>query len=336
MPDIAPNWLVPVLPMYNIWSWPIALALFFTGMGAMAVFISLYFDLKRRFVELARLGTVVGALSVLVATILFLSDLGHPERAYLLFTLGVFSRLGASWMARAIVLLTLIIVGGLSYWWAVQRPVAQPHSRAAAETAAAGGVGGGATFFAVVVMILALLGTAYTGFLLGSATGHPFWNDSLVIVFLASGSSTGAVLLMLLNRFTSEHAPRAEALRTLGAVDFWFLVAEAASLLIFLLLAGTNPANGPALHSLLGGSLALLFWVGVVTVGIALPLLLEISLEKIHDAAKLASTVAVIAVMVLLGGVVLRYSIFAAAYSPIPIAPFQHIQVDVPVGYQRG
>jgi formate-dependent nitrite reductase membrane component NrfD len=135
---------------------------------------------------------------------------------------------------------------------------------------------------------------SYTGVLLG-ATAQPLWGDARLMgaLFLASGASTGlaAVTLLLFLRGGSP----GEAWAKLKRADRFAIVFELVVLALFLVMLGT--AGRP----ITSGSFAPLFWGGLVVVGLLVPL----ALELLGHGAKAAGALA--AVLVLIGGFVLRY-----------------------------
>jgi formate-dependent nitrite reductase membrane component NrfD len=129
----------------------------------------------------------------------------------------------------------------------------------------------------------------YTGVLL-SVTNRPIWADTnlLGLVFLVSGASTAAAVLMLLGR---REAGAMESQAALARFDGWMLVLE------LVVLVGLVASLGVVARAWLNAWGALLV-VGVVGVGILAPLVLH----RRH----VASQAALASVLVLIGGFLLR------------------------------
>ena len=149
----------------------------------------------------------------------------------------------------------------------------------------------------IVAGLAGLLGffvAGYTGVLL-SVTNRPIWADSpwLGALFLASGASTGAAALILL-------APRRgateQSLRWLSTFDSRALVVELLVLVLFLVSLG-------AINRVWLSFWGLLLVVGVVGLGILLPLRLHAQRRPVASAAKL----------VLVGGFLLRLATMLAS-----------------------
>jgi formate-dependent nitrite reductase membrane component NrfD len=154
--------------------------------------------------------------------------------------------------------------------------------------------------------IWSLIGTI-TGFFLASYTGvllsnsaQPFWSDARVMgaLFLASGASTGMAAISLLMYLSGEAA--GEGFEKVKRADRFAMIFELLVLALFLALLGSAAAP------LTTGHLAPLFWVGLVIVGLVAPLALDLV------GAGLKVPAVVPAVLVLIGGFIMRYVIVMA------------------------
>jgi formate-dependent nitrite reductase membrane component NrfD len=149
----------------------------------------------------------------------------------------------------------------------------------------------------------------YTGILLSALGGRPLWSSGLLgPLFLVSGLSSSAA-------FAHWTSPEPEERRQMAWLDNLFLTIEL--LLIGLLLidlASSTAAHAEAARLLLGGPYTAVFWVGVVGLGIVLPLVVQ-SLAVTH---RIIHT-KVAPVLVMLGGLALRFVIvYAGQYSHWP------------------
>lgn len=143
----------------------------------------------------------------------------------------------------------------------------------------------------------------YTGVLLGTlGTARPAWaSAALAPLFLASGLSAGAALLLLAPVSSEERG----ALRRL---DLGAIAAEGALLFLYVVgLASAGGAGHGAATLLLRGAFALPFLGLVVGAGLLLPAALEAAEERLpRGLARLAPA------LVLAGGLALRFVIVAA------------------------
>jgi protein NrfD len=142
----------------------------------------------------------------------------------------------------------------------------------------------------------------YTGILLSALGARPLWSSGLLgPLFLVSGLSTAAA-------FAHWASPEPEERVHLAWLDNLFLTTELG--LIVLLLVGlttSTEAHADAARLLLGGPYTAVFWVGVVGLGIVLPLIVQ-SLAVTH---RIIHT-PIAPVLVMLGGLALRFVIVSA------------------------
>lgn len=170
----------------------------------------------------------------------------------------------------------------------------------------------------------------YTGILLGTLGARPLWNSAVLgPLFLLSGLSGAAAilhavliiatpdekrpefadfLLATLSRWTHAKPLDRRVAPTLAQADNSFLTIEAALIGLFFIGHLTSTAvHQDAIHLLLTGPYAAVFWVFVVGLGIVLPLVLQ-HLELTH---RIRHTLAA-PILVLGGGLALRFIIVAA------------------------
>jgi formate-dependent nitrite reductase membrane component NrfD len=170
----------------------------------------------------------------------------------------------------------------------------------------------------------------YTGILLSPMVARPLWNSAILgPLCLFSGLSAGAALLHLaaslqrggpaptgmiggaLASLVQRLGPEAPEKRTADAIvraDLAFIAIEMG--LIFLLVVGLLSAGAAqieAAQSILHGPYAMLFWGGVIGLGLVVPLALQ-ALELGH---KIPHSV-VPALLVLGGGLALRWLMVGA------------------------
>jgi formate-dependent nitrite reductase membrane component NrfD len=142
----------------------------------------------------------------------------------------------------------------------------------------------------------------YTGILLSALGARPLWSSGVLgPLFLASGLSAAAA-------FAHWASPEPAEREYLARIDNQFLVTELALIGLFLLgLATSSETHARAASLLLGGPFTAVFWVGVVGLGIVLPLVIQ-SLAVNH---RIAHT-PIAPIMVVLGSLALRFVIVAA------------------------
>jgi formate-dependent nitrite reductase membrane component NrfD len=142
----------------------------------------------------------------------------------------------------------------------------------------------------------------YTGILLSALGARPLWSSALLgPLFLVSGLSTSAA-------FAHWASPEPAEREQMAWLDNLFLTIEL-GLIAFLLigLRSSTEAHAEAARLFLGGPYTAVFWVGVVGLGIVLPLVIQ-SLAVTHRVAHTP----IAPVLVLLGGLALRFVIVNA------------------------
>ncbi|WP_090747218.1 NrfD/PsrC family molybdoenzyme membrane anchor subunit [Mesobacillus persicus] len=181
-------------------------------------------------------------------------------------------------------------------------------------------------FFAGAVAI-------YTGFLIGVVQTVPLWNTAILpILFVVSGLSTGIAATMLVSAFIDKKM--VHHVISVKKIHLSLLVAEVFLIFtMFLITSSTNVAAAESISMIVSGQYSMLFWVGLIGVGLVLPIVIEalelLSKKKFeHDpvglqvaasgshgiAATLITESAVLA-----GGFILRMLVLLAA---VPISFF--------------
>ena len=143
----------------------------------------------------------------------------------------------------------------------------------------------------LVGMFFGFFLASYTGVLL-SNTALPLWSQSRLMgaLFLASAASTGMAAVSLILFVMG-----GEGLGKVKRADRYSMLIEIVVLAAFLALLGS------AAQPIVSGQFATLFWVGLVGVGLLIPLLLDLVGHRVKPLG------AVAALLVLTGGFVLRY-----------------------------
>jgi len=157
----------------------------------------------------------------------------------------------------------------------------------------------------VLGAVIALFFGGYTGVLL-VGTNVALWQHAQLLgaVFLFSAASTAYALLIVVLRRGGE-TQSAPSIRKLEAADRWVIILELSAIAIMLI------ALGGVARPLITGGFGVLFWLGVVGVGLLFPLVLP------HlRAPALARRPLLGASCVLIGGLLLRFVVIMAPQWP--------------------
>ncbi len=286
-------------PILHIWGWEIPVYLFLGGLVAGFMIIAGYFTLKGHHKHSYFSSFYLPHLSLVMLTAgmfaLFL-DLEHKLYVWRLYTTFRFTS-PMSWGSWILVLVypTLLMNSLVSVPASFRNRIRlfdKLSDRINTHRFAVKSIG-------VANMIVGGVLGMYTGVLLSSLGARPLWSSSMLwILFLVSGLSAAAALVHLI---TSDKVER----ELLAKADNGFLVFELLVFALFFLgMISSTRVHQEAAAMLLNGSLAPVFWVFVIGLGILVPLFIQL-LAVNH---KIRHTAAA-PIMVIVGGLILRFVI---------------------------
>ncbi len=286
-------------PTLHIWGWEIPLYLFLGGLAAGVLFFAGLFYLQgkeneyKAAVKWAPIFTPIFLILGLGA--LFL-DLHHKAYFWQLYT-NINFQSPMSWGAW-----TLMVVTPLSVIWSATyiqdilpnwdwkfswvKNIISFFQSKRKEMAWL------LVFFSVILGI-------YTGILLSAFNSRPLWNTSILgPLFLTSGLSAGAALIMMMSRNSLERRLFSKLDLVLIALELFFVIH------LFMGFMASTQVQIEAAEMFLGGPYTLPFWIFVVILGMVIPAFLEwLELKGHHIPAYLP------AVMILFGNIMLRFII---------------------------
>jgi len=280
------------------WGWSVAGYLFLAGVGGSTFLFSFILDILELYEPVARLGTLIGPVLVLIGTIFLLFDLGSVGKSYLLFSTP--SRLKSSWMSKGSWILALFIIFGLLY--------SLPAFGAFSWLPWSVKTGAGLTI-GIIGALLAVFTVAYPGFLLGVAKGVPFWNTPVLPpLFFLSGLDTGLALVVLLALFLAPEAG-VEIFHIIGAGDIALIIMVLIVLAAYIeITRQSNIITGASVHLLKTP----LFIIGVLLIGLIIPLCLLIYSVFAADILLIRILAGLSGICILVGGILLRYTVIKA------------------------
>ncbi len=283
------------------WGWLIALYFFFGGLAGGCYFIASLIDLFGRPEDhpLARLGYSIAFPCVALSGVLLTLDLGRPLRFWhMLLQSNTYRPMFKYWSPMSVGSWALLIFGVFTFlsflgaladaeylpWGALRK--LHPPSAVGRLIAVVGGVFG---FYVA----------SYTGVLL-TETNRPVWSDTplLGMLFVVSAASTSAALMTLLAHRSGWTMP---GLADLHRMDAWVIALELVVLIAMMFSLGPLLA---VWFNLWG----VLLMVGVVILGMLLPLALSWRRQWLGNLNTTAS-----ALLVLLGGFLLRVVVLFSA-----------------------
>ncbi len=293
-------------PHLLVWGWEIPVYLFLGGFAAGIMVLSGWALWKGRrsphghpTFALASSGLFqLGLAAISLGMLALFLDLSHQPYVWRLYlTMKPWSPM--SWGAWILLLVYPVLAAGVLLdpprWLLARVPRVRPLVAALDTPAKRRGVG-----FVSIATGVAL--GIYTGVLLSALGARPLWSSGLLgPLFLVSGLSTSAA-------FAHWASPEADERAQLAWLDNLFLSVELGLIGLFLtgLLTSTE-ASAEAARLLLGGPYTAVFWVGVVFLGLVLPLVIQ-TLAVTH---RIVHT-PVAPILVMAGGLALRFVIVSA------------------------
>ncbi|MBI4320613.1 MAG: polysulfide reductase NrfD [Chloroflexi bacterium] len=276
------------------WSWLILTAFFLGGVGGGLYLVAMF----SRSVP----GMVAGLLIVIVgkstAHLLFL---GRPERFW-----RIFASPQTSWISRGLYIVAAFSIFGVLY----VAPLLWPS--AGIPWTVDSTLGRGIQGISILASLLLII---YTGFVMAYSPAIQFWATPLLpALFGLYSLSAGTATMLITTYFTGERQVDFAGLATLEMVLISAALAFVAIYLATMLYSTVGAKEAAAM--LTRGELAVPFWIGVVLVGLTIPLATVFYLH--FFGTEFSPLVVVAAVLELVGGFLLRHCLLrAGVFAPV-------------------
>ncbi|MEH6464455.1 MAG: NrfD/PsrC family molybdoenzyme membrane anchor subunit [Shewanella psychromarinicola] len=297
------------------WNWVIAVYLFMAGLSAGSVLIGIgmrwYSRDKKTESPILKAAALIGPVAISLGLACLVFDLTKPFHFWLILVNYNFQ----SVMAIGVVALLAYSPLGIAYALIVLKDDL-PKWKLGFLSGIADLLMPFRKIIEVLLFILAIGVGAYTGFLISAMNAYPMLNTAVLpALFLVSGLSAGAaanlvVALLMFN--TDTHSPEVAKMHR---IELPVIIAEMMFLvMLFSALYFTGGSAATALASLNTGIWASVFWIGVVGIGFAIPLLAMLLPSSARHSKALMLTVACCS---LTGVLALRHFIVYAGQSYI-------------------
>jgi formate-dependent nitrite reductase membrane component NrfD len=261
------------------------IAFYAGGLGGGLYLVSLYFNsLWGMFVSWLIIAVIKGGAHLIY--------LGKPLRFW-----RIVSRPNSSWLARGIIFVLAFV-----FLAAVQLALSFWLPGTATEIV-----------FKVLAGISALAVTVYTGFVLNTVKAVPFWNSTLLpLLFVLCGVLGGFGLSVIIGLNGGN-----VNISVAEAGSRWLLIVNALLIVVYLWAAANRETTGKkSVMEQMRGNLAPVFWVGIVVLGIVIPLAIAFSSYFVGETSSALLVTGVACEVV--GGLALRYCVLkAGAYKPL-------------------
>lgn len=194
-------------------------------------------------------GLLLGFLAIALSGLAHLFFLGSPLRFW-----RMISRPQSSWISRGFMGISLFL------------PTASLYLLASS---------GGASSFSRAMLVLSLLSAGlvifYKGFVYASARPIPFWNSPILPpLYILYAIRGGAALIMLSLPFLDQASID---LHLLEVSKFWIVLSSAVLILFYLLtMSASGVGSRHSVQEILRGQIVLPFYLGVVVIGLLIPL----------------------------------------------------------------
>jgi formate-dependent nitrite reductase membrane component NrfD len=287
-----------------VWGGIIAWYLFLAGLGGGAFVFSALLGWKfPKLAKMRRYALIIAPVVVIIGLILLMLDaeggLKNPLRFALLLT-----NFGSVMTWGVVFLAGFVIVALIALLLDFKKYVIP-------------------TWLNVIGVIFAICVALYTGALLGVCKGFPLWNTALLpILFLVSALSAGGAIVLLAGAILAPE--EFHQIKSLKKAHFVLPLIELLLLAALLFITFFNSTAGASsVLSLISGSYAIAFWVGLVGLGLVLHVIVETKLlffssDEVEEGAAARYTSAAMGIFVLVGGFLLRLLVVVAAL-PISI-----------------
>lgn len=289
------------------WEWYyIALYFFVGGTAAGAYFIGSLIEIfgAEKYCNISKIAFYIAFPLVLLCPVLLTLDLGQQGRFANLFYSPSAGGLYVNWQSPvSFGSWALLVFGGMSFLSFLDNlvhdgklkfaPFANLYNRIPRR------------LYGVVGSVAGFFVAGYTGVLL-NLTARPLWaaTDPLLgALFIASGASSGAAAIALV--MGVRHMLSGDSYERLEYFDRFAMILELVLIVVAIVLAGRFAAP------LLSGTYAFMFWGGTVLLGIVVPFVLNWNSSR-QGMSRSESRVMLTAVLVLLGGALLRISLVQA------------------------
>lgn len=279
----------------EIWGLKLVGYLFLAGLGSGAFGVAAALDLQTngQIRGMTYIGAWIGLLCVGLGALLLLWDLGVPQRAFRLVG-NTSSLISAGTVILSVLLVLAAITIAVSLFSLGVDPTAY-------------------RFLMALAALFALATSIYVGFLLAVVKCRPFWNTPLLpLLFVTSSLSTGISALTLVGSTAGGlHVPVAVA-GFMASGELLLLAIEFLMVAFYVVtMENSLPQARAGVHRLVAGDLAAAFWIGVVALGLLLPLALLAAGTSVPPVS--------LSLLVLIGGFSLRYCVlFAGARALLP------------------
>ena len=264
-----------------VWDYTIAIYLFLLGISSGAVQLAIAYKRSNKLENLSqnwiiRSGVILGSVPTLIGLTLLIFHLTRPWTFWkLMFNYQFNSVMSMGVMLFQIYMLFLVIWGVVIFKKEIEALINRFIPKLQFVMKLIGIAERITSPVEVILFILAAVLGAYTGFLLSALISYPMLNNPVLpALFLASGTSSGIAAPFLITLIAGKLKGDSHESHFIHKFEVPIMVTELGLIVCFFV--GLHFGGGQktvALHNALSGFWGAIFWVGVLIIGILIPLI---------------------------------------------------------------
>ncbi|HHE9059900.1 TPA: cytochrome c nitrite reductase subunit NrfD [Haemophilus influenzae] len=264
-----------------VWDYTIAIYLFLLGISSGAVQLAIAYKRSNKLENLSqnwiiRSGVILGSVPTLIGLTLLIFHLTRPWTFWkLMFNYQFNSVMSMGVMLFQIYMLFLVIWGVVIFKKEIEALINRFMPKLQFVMKLIGIAERITSPVEVILFILAAVLGAYTGFLLSALISYPMLNNPVLpALFLASGTSSGIAATFLIILTAGKLKGDSHESHFIHKFEVPIMVTELGLIVCFFV--GLHFGGGQktvALHNALSGFWGAIFWVGVLIIGILIPLI---------------------------------------------------------------
>ncbi|AXP42279.1 MULTISPECIES: cytochrome c nitrite reductase subunit NrfD [Haemophilus] len=264
-----------------VWDYTIAIYLFLLGISSGAVQLAIAYKRSNKLENLSqnwiiRSGVILGSVPTLIGLTLLIFHLTRPWTFWkLMFNYQFNSVMSMGVMLFQIYMLFLVIWGVVIFKKEIEALINRFIPKLQFVMKLIGIAERITSPVEVILFILAAVLGAYTGFLLSALISYPMLNNPVLpALFLASGTSSGIAATFLIILIAGKLKGDSHESHFIHKFEVPIMVTELGLIVCFFV--GLHFGGGQktvALHNALSGFWGAIFWIGVLIIGILIPLI---------------------------------------------------------------
>ena len=301
-----------------VWDSTIAIYLFLLGISSGAVQLAVAYRRSHRLEKpsenwVIRSALFLGTVPTLVGLTLLIFHLARPWTFWkLMFNYQFNSVMSMGVMLFQVYMLFMVIWAAVIFKNELDSLIKRFAPKLQFVTHIITKIEGLFNFAEVILFVLAAVLGAYTGFLLSALISYPMLNNPVLpALFLASGTSSGIAATFLCILIAGKLKGDSHEVHFIHKFEVPIMVTELGLIVCFFVgLYFGDASKVQALYNALSGFWGAVFWIGVMFIGILIPLVANLFAgEKLKYNAKF---IILVSIFDLIGVLCLRYFILYA------------------------